>query len=77
MNGLQYDGIIHYSESRILTVRESARTQSFPDDFSFHGKYSTGGFWRTKDYPRYSQVGNTVPPLFDEVLGALVANIEK
>lgn len=66
------DDIIHYSEPRILTVRESARIQSFPDDFDFIGKYTTGGMRRTKECPRYTQVGNAVPPLLGEVLGRLI-----
>ena len=66
------DDILHYSEPRILTVRESARIQSFPDDFAFQGKYTTGGMRRTKECPRYTQVGNAVPPLLGEVLGRLI-----
>jgi len=58
------DDILHYSEPRILTVREYARLQSFPDWFTFKGKYTTGGERRTKECPRYTQVGNAVPPLF-------------
>jgi len=69
------DDIIHYSEPRILTVRESARIQSFPDDFDFIGKYTTGGMRRTKECPRYTQVGNAVPPLLGEVLGMLIARL--
>ena len=66
------DDLLHYSEPRILTVRESARIQSFPDDFVFKGKYTTGGERRTKECPRYTQVGNAVPPLFGEALGCLI-----
>ena len=70
------DDILHYSEPRILTVRESARIQSFPDDFEFRGKYTTGGAKRTKECPRYTQVGNAVPPLLSEVLGRLILSME-
>jgi DNA (cytosine-5)-methyltransferase 1 len=66
------DDILHYSEPRILTVRESARIQSFPDDFEFQGRYTTGGDRRKKECPRYTQVGNAVPPLVGEVLGVLI-----
>lgn len=66
------DDILHYSEPRILTVRESARIQSFPDDFDFKGKYTTGGERRTKECPRYTQVGNAVPPLLGEALGNML-----
>jgi len=70
------DDILHYSEPRILTVRESARIQSFPDDFEFKGKYTTGGKERTKECPRYTQVGNAVPPLVGEALGMLINRID-
>jgi len=63
------DDLLHYSEPRILTVRENARIQSFPDKFAFKGKYTTGGALRTKECPRYTQVGNAVPPLLAEALG--------
>jgi len=69
------DDILHYSEPRILTVRESARIQSFPDDFKFVGKYTTGGKSRTKECPRYTQVGNAVPPLLGEAIGTLIHKI--
>lgn len=66
------DDLLHYSEPRILTVRENARIQSFPDDFKFQGKYTTGGKKRTQECPRYTQVGNAVPPLLGEILGGLM-----
>ncbi len=63
------DDYIHYCEPRILTVREYARLQSFPDNFEFKGKYTTGGKLRVKEVPRYSQIGNAIPPLFGEIAG--------
>ncbi len=66
------DDIIHYSEARILTARETARIQSFPDWFEFTGKYTTGGKARKLDCPRYTQIGNAVPPLFSEAIGLML-----
>ena len=63
------DDYLHYSEPRILTVREYARIQSFPDWFEFRGKYTTGGRMRKRECPRYTQAGNAVPPLVAEILG--------
>jgi DNA (cytosine-5)-methyltransferase 1 len=63
------DDILHFGDPRILTVREYARLQSFPDWFVFKGKYTTGGDRRTKECPRYTQVGNAVPPLLGLALG--------
>jgi DNA (cytosine-5)-methyltransferase 1 len=70
------DDLLHYSEPRILTVRENARIQSFPDDFVFRGKYTTGGSRRTQECPRYTQVGNAVPPFLGEVIGQLIKGID-
>ena len=64
------DELVHYKEPRILTVRELARIQSFPDWFEFKGKYTSGGKRRKLEVPRYTQVGNAVPPLFAEQIGA-------
>ncbi len=69
------DDYIHYSEPRILTVREYARIQSFPDWYEFQGKYTTGGILRTKEVPRYTQIGNAIPPLFGEQSGLLLKQL--
>ena len=66
------DDYIHYSEPRILTVREYARIQSFPDWYIFQGKYTTGGKRRTQEVPRYTQIGNAIPPLFGEQAGIIL-----
>ena len=66
------DDLVHYSEPRIMTVRENARIQSFPDDYIFLGKYTTGGNRRKYEVPRYTQVANAVPPLFAEQVGLVL-----
>lgn len=69
------DDMVHYSEPRILTVRENARIQTFPDWFQFTGKYTTGGKDRKNECPRYTQVGNAVPPLFSEAIGRVLKDL--
>ena len=69
------DELVHYEEPRILTVREQARIQSFPDWFEFKGKYTSGGKLRKKEVPRYTQVGNAVPPLFAEQVGRALMEV--
>lgn len=66
------DDILHYSEPRILTAREMARIQSFPDWFAFLGPYTTGGKLRKVTCPRYTQIGNAVPPLLATALGVTI-----
>ena len=48
----------HYKYLRIPTVRESARLQSFPDDFIFYGTKAQ----------QYREVGNAVPPMLGKVV---------
>ncbi|MDI1256940.1 MAG: DNA cytosine methyltransferase [Flavobacterium sp.] len=69
------DDYIHYSEPRIFTVREYARIQSFNDWYEFKGKYTTGGKRRTQEVPRYSQIGNAIPPLFGEQSGLILKQL--
>jgi DNA (cytosine-5)-methyltransferase 1 len=69
------DDLIHYKEPRILTVREYARIQTFPDWYEFKGKYTTGGKKRVKEVPRYSQIGNAIPPLFGEQSGLVLKKL--
>lgn len=63
------DDYIHWKEDRVLTIREMARIQSFPDWFEFRSKETTGGSSRSFEVPQYTQVGNAVPPLLALELG--------
>ena len=57
----------HYKYNRIPTVRESARLQSFPDDFIFYGNKSQ----------QYKQVGNAVPPMLGYYIALKLKNYLK
>ena len=56
------DDYVHPNSPRTLTVRELARFQSFPDNFEFRSKETTGSLRRRFEVPQYTQVGNAVPP---------------
>jgi DNA (cytosine-5)-methyltransferase 1 len=55
----------HYKANRVPTVRESARIQSFPDDFIFYGTKTS----------QLKQVGNAVPPLLSKVLATKIKEL--
>ncbi len=64
------DDYVHYKQPRILTVREWARLQTFPDWYEFRGPRTTGGHRRAgnprngefdREVPLYTQIGNAVP----------------
>lgn len=69
------DDLLHYSEPRTLTVRENARLQTFPDWYSFQGKYTTGGQLRKQEVPRFTQVANAVPPLAARAIGEVLTDL--
>lgn len=69
------DDHIHYCEPRTLTVREYARIQTFPDWYLFKGSYTTGGDSRKTDVPRYTQIGNAIPPLFAEQVAITIRQL--
>lgn len=69
------DDLLHYSEPRTLTVRENARLQTFPDWYSFQGKYTTGGHRRKQEVPRFTQVANAVPPLVARAIGETLMDL--
>lgn len=53
--------LLHPEKNRIITVREAARLQNFPDKFRFYGGLNS----------QYQQVANAVPPGVAEALGRL------
>ena len=53
---------MHPKLPRVLTAREMARVQSFPDDFIFEGPKNK----------QLVQIGNAVPPLLGKAIGLAV-----
>lgn len=59
MSNYRKSMIIHPRENRLLSVREAARLQSFPDNYVFKGGISS----------MQQQVGDAVPPLLAKEVG--------
>ena len=54
-----WGAFIHYDQDRVISIREAARIQSFPDSYIFTGSIPQ----------QYEQVGNAVPPLLAKKVG--------
>lgn len=58
---------IHPHENRMLTIRECARIQTFPDTFIFEGT----------DAQQEQQIGNAIPPLFANIMAKQIIECDK
>ncbi len=71
------EDFIHYTLDRIITIREMARLQSFPDNYIFQGTRTTGGNSRKFSCCQVQQVGNSVPPLLAQAIAEGVLKMLK
>ncbi|MBR6458868.1 MAG: DNA cytosine methyltransferase [Actinomycetaceae bacterium] len=58
---------VHPEKNRMLTIRECARVQTFPDSFVFTGKRNE----------RILQIGNAVPPVFAELIANSILHADE
>ena len=59
-----WGSFIHPNQDRVISVREAARAQTFPDSINFQGSITS----------KYRQVGNAVPPLMAQAIGENIIN---
>ena len=62
-SNLGMGGAMHWAECRRFSLPEFKRFGSFPDDFTFAGKFEEG----------IKQIGNCVPPLFMKAIARNIA----
>ncbi len=60
-----WGAFIHPNQDRVLSIREAARIQSFPDTYHFTGSLPQ----------QYEQVGNAVPPFLAKKIGEEILKI--
>jgi len=60
-----WGSFFHPTQDRVLSVREAARIQSFPDNYEFTGSITQ----------QYEQIGNAVPPLLGQAVGNEISKL--
>ena len=60
-----WGSFFHPTQDRVISVREAARIQSFPDSYQFSGSITQ----------QYEQIGNAVPPLLGKAIGDEIAKL--
>lgn len=71
-----YRDFIHPEEDRMLTVRELATLQSFPENWEFFGvRLDSYSSKRKTTMTQFGQVGNAVPPRLAEAVAVSVLKL--